>query len=108
MPIAVGEAADQVSELFADAFELYKQKRAADETPKDDDADRISNPKWGSHSARRGGTRRAQLLMHVSGATKEGIDMHFRWRSKKLKKKIPHLYGGVRPRKWRLQITVHF
>jgi hypothetical protein len=108
MPVSVGEAADQVTELFKDAFKVYKAKRAAGEIQRDDDAEKITTPKWGSHSARRGGTRRAQLLMDKSKVSKEAIDMHFRWRSKTLKKKIQNLYGGVRPREWRLQVTVHF
>jgi hypothetical protein len=108
MPVSVGEAADQIKELFTDAFKVYKARRAAGEIERDEDAEKISNPKWGSHSARRGGTRRAQLLMEKSKVSSEAIDMHFRWKSKKLKKKIQNMYGGVRPRKWRLQVTVHF
>jgi hypothetical protein len=46
--------------------------------------------------------------MHVYQATADLIDLHFRWRSKKLKKKLQNVYGGIRPVNWRLEVTQAF
>jgi hypothetical protein len=46
--------------------------------------------------------------MHRSGATAELIDMHFRWRSKELRRKMQNHYGGIKPRLWRLLVTKFF
>ena len=108
MPITEGTAARELKELIEAAHRLYTSKVAEEIIPPDPDTDRIAKPRWGSHSLRRGGTRRAQLTMHITGATKDTIDLHFRWRSKQLKKLMQNKYSGMQPRMWRLRVTELF
>ena len=108
MPLDTATAGQEGKGLITASHELYQQRVRDKQMAPDADAEKIVSPKWASHSFRRGGTRKAQLTMHLSGATEELIDLHFRWRSKVIKKKMQNVYGGIRPRQWRLKVTKHF
>ena len=108
MPLGVSQAGKLIKELIEAGHALYLKKVRAKEMLPDADTEKIVQAKWASHSCRRGGTRKAQKHMGVSGATGELIDMHFRWRSKAIKKKMQNHYGGIKPRLWRLKVTTGF
>ena len=108
MPLGVSQAGKLIKELIEAGHALYLKKVRAKEMLPDADTEKIVQAKWASHSCRRGGTRKAQKHMGVSGATGELIDMHFRWRSKAIKKKMQNHYGGIKPRLWRLKVTSGF
>ena len=108
MPISSNTAAGDLKELFIAAHHLYKARTQAGTMEKDRDTELIIQPKWGTHSARRGGTRRAQLLRHIYKIEPELIDLHFRWRTKKIKKKMQNRYAGLKPHEWRSKVVKAF
>lgn len=108
MPADATSAGKSVRDLINQSLLVYHAQVREGKRVRDTDVEKLVSPIWASHSFRRGGTKKAQSLMHRSGATAELIDMHFRWRSKELRRKMQNHYGGIKPRLWRLLVTKFF
>ena len=69
----------------------------------------IKGPKWNSHSCRRGGTKLAMELRDKSGASKDDVDRHYGWLTKKnnTRRQQAH-YAGMLPAQQRINVTLHF
>jgi hypothetical protein len=65
-------------------------------------------PKWASHSCRRGGTKRARDTRHLTGASEEDINRHFRWHTAEFKKNMQVSYAGMLSAEQRMAVTRHF
>ena len=67
-------------------------------------------PKWNSHSCRRGGTKRARDLLDVSKAKEEDVNRHFGWQEEALKggKRRQVAYAGTLPAARRKNVTRMF
>ena len=67
-------------------------------------------PKWGTHSARRGGAARALATMHLSGVARMQIDFHFGWDMMTHARENPMqwMYAGIQAREDRARVTRFF
>ena len=67
-------------------------------------------PKWGTHSARRGGAKRAMDTRHLSGVSALMIDFHFGWDEQAHSKEhtMQWMYAGVAHRSKRAMVTRFF
>jgi hypothetical protein len=67
-------------------------------------------PKWGTHSARRGGAKRALDTMKLSGVERIQIDFHFGWDEMSHAKLHPMqwMYAGIAPPSVRIGVTRFF
>ena len=67
-------------------------------------------PKWGTHSARRGGAKRALDTMNLSGVDRVQIDFHFGWDEMSHAKLHPMqwMYAGIAPPSVRIGVTKYF
>ena len=67
-------------------------------------------PKWGTHSARRGGAKRAMETRHLSGVSPLHIDFHFGWDEMAHAREhtMMWMYAGDAKREERRMVTAFF
>jgi hypothetical protein len=67
-------------------------------------------PRWNSHSCRRGGAKRARDLAHLSKAKSEDINRHFGWMEEAMRggKRRAAAYASTLPVLRRLRVTSHW
>ena len=104
-PIAVGTASTLVKDAMqhADEVETAAGRRPSDVGPG-------GKAKWASHSARRGGAKRALQTIHLSKVDPLQIDFHYGWDEMAHAKDHPmlHMYAGAAEPSERMQVTRFF
>jgi len=111
MPYTAGSLATCLKAEFEEAYEQLLQ--AGD--PEVIEASTLPStldgvPKWNSHSARRGGTKRARATMELSEAKEEDINYHFGWVEEAMKggRKRQVAYAGTCEADRRVRVTCRF
>jgi hypothetical protein len=96
MPMSTGSAFEPTKELLVAAAELA----GADKSDPDPDLDTAygREPKWTSHSLRRGADTAARQYKEETGATEAQIDIFFGWHEKILLKAMQVHYEGLSTR----------
>ena len=104
-PMSVGAASKLVKEAlqFADVQECAAGRPARDVRPG-------AVPKWGTHSCRRGGAKRALDTRGLSGVSPIQIDFHFGWDEMAHARDHPMqtMYAGTADRIDRIRVTAFF
>ena len=104
-PMSVGAASKLVKEALqhADRVECAAGRPACDVRPG-------ALPKWGTHSCRRGGAKRALDTRGLSGVSPIQIDFHFGWDEMAHARDHPMqtMYAGTADRADRIKVTAFF
>ena len=104
-PASVGNMSRTVSHAFRDAHEaMASQGVVVPDVPPG------GVPKWGTHSARRGGAKRAMDTRHLSKVSALAIDFHFGWDEQAHSKEhtMQWMYAGIAHRSERAMVTRFF
>jgi len=104
-PASVGNMSQVVTSAFRDAHEYMAAKGVV--VP---DVPPGGMPKWGTHSARRGGAKRAMDTRSISKVSALSIDFHFGWDEQAHSKEhtMQWMYAGIAHRSERIMVTRYF
>jgi hypothetical protein len=105
-PVSVGN----MSKLITEAMKQAHVNQVAKGEGAVPDVKPGAEPKWGTHSARRGGAKRAIDLIPLSGVEKIQIDFHFGWDEMSHAKLHPMqwMYAGTACPQARRMVTAFF
>ena len=99
-----------MSKLVKEAMKVAHVRQVAKGCGSVPDVKPGAEPRWGTHSARRGGAKRAMDTMGLSGVDRVQIDFHFGWDEMSHAKLHPMqwMYAGTASSDARRMVTAFF